>query len=55
MAVNANLLTHSSVSSSEHFIYSQREYGPLHAKSLQQQNLVSSLTCGTGIQLVSNR
>ena len=34
----------SSVSYSEHFSYSHGEYGPLHAKPLQQQNLVSALT-----------
>lgn len=35
---------HCSVLSLEHFSYSHGEYGPLHAKSLQQQNLVSALT-----------
>lgn len=35
---------HCSAFSSEHFSYSHGEYGPLHAKSLQQQNLVSALT-----------
>lgn len=37
--------THSppSGSSSEHFSYSHGEYGSLHAKPLQQQNMVSVL------------
>lgn len=39
----ANLLPLILLFSLEHFSYSQGEYGPLHAKSLQQQNLVSAM------------
>lgn len=43
-SANIPTLALSSVSYPEHFSYSHGEYGSLHAKSLQQQNLVSILT-----------
>ena len=49
-----SLVHFASVSYSEHFSNSQGKYGPLHAESLQQQNLVSTMKHTHSIQSMYN-